>query len=403
MRRPMDDRTLDRMAELLVGFGANVQPGQMVALGSDLGKEDLTRAIARHCYQRGAVFVDVTYADRHLKRARILYAPDEALGDEPAWTVARPRELREKNGAVIGLSGPVDTDLLSDLDPDRLRRDRAPGRHEWIALSTQGLVNWTVGACPTPEWAALVHPQLAQDDALRLLWEQIAHVCRLDSDDPVAAWSERARELSSACGALTGAGFDALHFEGPGTDLTIGLLPSSTWKGASDRSAAGVLYYPNLPTEEVFTAPDPARTEGVARATMPLVLDGTIVRDLVVRFEGGRAVSIEASAGAEALRSRVARDEGAARLGEVALVDGSSRIGALRTVFYDTLLDENAASHIALGNAYPACVQDEADRERANTSEVHVDFMIGSPEVVVTGTRSEGGRVSVLAQGRWAL
>jgi aminopeptidase len=399
----MNDGTLERMAALLVDYGANIQPGQIVIIGSDLGKEPLTRAVARRCYQAGAHFVDVMYADRHLMRARIVYGSDEAIGHEPAWTVSMPREVGEQRGATIGIAGPVDTDLLTGLDPDRLRRDRPPGGREWLRVGMGGMINWTVGACPTPEWATLVHPGLEPEEALRKLWEQVEYACRLDADDPIAAWTARGRELLATCERLTEARFDALHFGGPGTDLTIGLLPSSTWLGAEEQTADGLRFRPNLPTEEVFTTPDPLRVDGVVASTRPLELGGTIVRDLVVRFESGRAVSIEASEGADMLRAQAARDDGGTRLGEVALVDGSGRIGELDTVFYDTLYDENAASHIALGGAYPLSVGDPAERDRMNESETHIDFMIGSPEVVVTGIRADGARMPVLVGGEWAV
>jgi aminopeptidase len=398
----MNEGTLERMAALLVDYGANVQPGQIVVIGSDLGKEPLTRAVARRCYMAGAHFVQVGYFDRHVTRARILHGSDDALGHEPPWTLSFPRELGERRGATISIGGPVDTDLLSGLDPDRIRRDRPPGGKEWLRISTEGLTNWTVGACPTPQWAALVHPDLEPEEALRRLWEQVEYACRLDGDDPIAAWAARGRELRETCLRLTEARFDALHFAGPGTDLTIGLLPSSRWLGAEEETTYGLPFRPNLPTEEVFTTPDPLRVDGVAAATRPLELGGTIVRDLVVRFEVGRAVSIEASAGAEMLRAQTARDDGGTRLGEVALVDRSGRIGELDTVFYDTLYDENAASHIALGGAYPLAVGDPDERERMNQSETHIDFMIGSAQVVVTGIRADGTRVPVLVDGEWA-
>ncbi|MGN6377705.1 MAG: aminopeptidase [Gaiellales bacterium] len=399
----MDDHTIERLADLIVSFGANVQPGQVVVLQSDLGKEPLTRAIARRCYQRGAVYVDTHYFDLHLKRARILYAPDEALGDEPPWTVAQPREMAEKRGASISVSGTVDTDVLAGLDPDRLARDRFPAIKEWVEVSMGGALNWTVGPCATPDWAALVHPDADPDEALRLLSEQVVYACRLDEDDPVAAWRARADLLLAACRKMTDAQFDALHIGGPGTDLTVGLLPSSRWVGAEEETVHGLPWHANLPSEEVFTAPDPLRADGVVSATRPFVLEGTIVRDLVVRFEQGRAVSVEASAGVEAVRARIDRDDGGTRLGELALVDDAGRIGAMQTIFYDTLFDENAASHLALGNAYPVCVGDDADRPRLNSSEVHMDFMFGSPEVVVTGIRRDGGRVPVLDGGRWGF
>jgi aminopeptidase len=390
------------MADLLVTFGANVQPGQMVVVGSDFGKEALTRSVARRCYEVGAVFVDVQYGDSHMTRARTLYGSEEALGYEPAWTLARPRELAETRGAMIVLSGPAETDVLAGLDPERLSRDRPPGALEWMRIAMERLVNWTVAACPTLEWA-LVHPGLAPEAALDRLWEQVTYACRLDVEDPVAAWNDRARQLSAVCARLTDARFDAIHLAGPGTDLSVGLLPSSTWLGLEERTSYGLAYRPNLPSEEVFTTPDPARVDGVVRATKPVALDGSIVRDLVVRFERGRAVSIEASSGADLLRAHAHKGDGAPRVGELALVDGQGRIGRMNTVFYDPLFDENAASHLAFGNAYPAGVADPADGERINASEIHLDFMVGAPDVVVTGTHADGTHVPVLVNGEWVL
>jgi aminopeptidase len=209
-------------------------------------------------------------------------------------------------------------------------------------------------------------------------------------------------ELDAIAGRLTSKRLDALHFEGPGTELTVGLLPSARWISAWFSRADGLPHLVNLPSEEIFTTPDPERVEGVVRSTRPLALGGSVVEGLRVRFQGGRAVEIEAEAGAEALRIYAARDEGASRLGEVALVDRESRIGRLGTTFYDTLLDENAASHLALGSAYVFTV-DEADRERANYSEIHVDFMIGADDVAVTGITGEGERIPVLREGGWQL
>jgi aminopeptidase len=217
----------------------------------------------------------------------------------------------------------------------------------------------------------------------------------------VGACHQRRDVLIGAARRLTERRFDALHYEGPGTDLKVGLLPGATWQAAAFETAEGLPHMPNLPTEEVFTTPDPDRTEGRVRSTTPLVLsDGTVVRDLVVVFEGGRATSIEAATGGETLRTITSTDEGAARLGEVALVDGAGRIGALQTIFYDTLLDENAASHVAFGQGFPFLLKDPA---RSNTSQIHIDFMIGSPEMRVTGITAGAERVPVLADGAWLI
>ena len=228
-------------------------------------------------------------------------------------------------------------------------------------------------------------------------------MCRLDEADPIAAWAARGKELDDVARRLEGAGLDALHFEGPGTDLVVGLFPAAQWETAGGETVDGIRHMANLPSEEIFTTPDPARTEGVVSSTRPLALfDGPIVEGLVVRFEQGRAVEITADEGGEILAGRAALDDGAARLGEVALVDRESRIGRLGTTFLDTLLDENAVSHIALGDGDPSLVQED-DRSRVNASVTHIDFMIGGDDVDVTGVTRDGSRVPVLRNGSWQL
>jgi aminopeptidase len=397
------DEEIERFAELIVGFGANVQPGQVVAIGTEPGKERLTRALAAAAYRAGAKFVDVASFDVHVKRARIQYAPQDTLEYVPPWYGERILALGEHRAARIGLSGPTAPGLLEDLDPTRVGRDHLPFVAETGQVVNDRTTNWTIAPCPTVEWAQLVHPELEGEAVLERLWADLRHVCRLDEDDPVAAWRSRIGTLLGAADRLSARGFDAVHFEGPGTDLKVGLLPSSRWLAASFTTVDGIEHFPNLPSEETFTTPDPARVEGVVRATKPLALPGTIIRGLEVEFRDGRAVRIDAESGADAMRAMVERDEGAARLGEVALVDREGRIGPLDTVFYDTLLDENAASHVALGRAYEMALDDEDDKRRANLSAVHVDFMIGGPDVDVTGVTADGDRAPILRDGAWAL
>jgi len=392
-----------RLADLAVGTGANVQPGQIVTVGADHGQHELARAIAESAYRRGAKFVDVQYFDPFVKRARIAYAADDTLEFVPSWYSYRMLAIGEERAARISLSGPTTTGLLDDLDPERAGRDQLPFTKEILRVITDRTTNWTVVPCPTEPWARLVFPDLAADEALDRLWEQVAHVCRLDDPDPAAAWQERAAALNEAAARLNERRFDALRFEGPGTDLTVGLLPTSTFHAARDETVDGISHLANLPTEEVYATPDPQRAEGHVRSTKPLVLaDGTIIRGLTVRFEGGRAVEIDAEQGAGVMRARAAFDEGAARLGEVALVDREGRIGKLGTVFYDTLLDENAASHIALGDGGDQGLSEE-DRARRNRSSIHIDFMIGSAEVTVTGIGADGARTPVLVDGAWQI
>lgn len=399
-----DAGRLDRLAELVVGLGANVQPGQVVSVSADLGEEELARAVAAAAYRRGARFVDVRYFDAWVKRERILHArDDETLSFVPPWYAERIRTLGELGAATIALASAHAPDALAGLDPRRASRDLLPAVPESLEVTAKRLVNWTVVPAPTLQWARLVHPELADEQAYETLWREIEHVCRLDEPDPVAAWQARVAELERVMAVLDELDLAAVRFEGPGTDLTVPLLPGSRWAGPIDTRADGLRFMGNVPTEEVFSVPDPGRVEGVVRSTRPLVLlDGTQVHGLEVEFREGRAVRIDADEGAEVLRGRASVDDGAGRLGEVALVDCESRIGQLGTVFYTTLLDENAVSHVALGDAIVECLVDDGDPAR-NRSAIHVDFMIGGPEVDATGSGRNGGRVPLLRGGRWQI
>jgi len=399
----MADPRFSRLADLAVSVGANVQPGQIVGVTAQVGEEEAARAVAESAYRRGAKFVDVWFFDPWVKRARMLHAPDDTLDFVPDWYGQRLLALGEGRGARISFSGPVAPGLMDDLDQARVGRDQLPFLKEVGQIVNDRTTNWNGIACPNRAWAKLVFPELDDDAAYERLWQQIEHVLRLDEPDPAAAWETRMEALNGSAVRLSERRFDSLHLEGHGTDLTIGLFPTGIWWAADFETVDGIRHLPNLPTEEVFTTPDPVRTEGLVTASRPLVLrDGTIIRDLTVRFEGGRAVQIEAATGADALRSLCAMDEGASRLGEVALVDREGRIGPLGTVFYDTLLDENAASHIAFGSGFSFLVDDE-DKSRVNKSGTHIDFMIGSDALAVTGIIRDGERVPVLREGTWQM
>jgi aminopeptidase len=393
----------EAMAELVVRFGANVQPGQVVAIGAEPGKEQLVRAIAEHAYRAGAKFVDLSVFDMYLKRARALYGNPDDLGYVPPWMGERVLELGELRAARISLSGPSAPHALDDVDPRLIGLDMMPRVAESMTVVNDATTNWSIVPGPTQAWALLVHPRLEPAAALDRLWAEVAHICRLDEPDPIAAWNVRLSELKRVASTLTELRFDAIALHGPGTDLTVGLLPSSHWLAADSETAEGIAHRPNLPTEEVFTTPDPERVSGTVTATKPLFASGTTITGLRVSFEHGQVTSIEADEGAEVLRGLVARDEGAARLGELALVDGKGRIGPLETVFYDTLLDENAASHIALGAGYQMGVAGDADRARVNVSQIHTDFMIGSAELSIDGLRADGEVVPVMRAHNWQI
>jgi aminopeptidase len=401
----MDGNLLGRYADLIVSVGANVQPDQVVAVEALPDARPLVQEIAARAYDRGARYVDVQYFDPEVKRIRAARAREETLGWVPPWLGGRLLQLGDIDAARIVLVPLVPPGLLDGVDPARAGVDRLPTLKESFEIIDDRSIAWTLSPFPTQQWARVVYPELGDAAALEQLWQDVAHVCRLDEADPAQAWHYRIEQIWQNARRLDELELDALHFEGPGTDLTVGLLPSSRFakEGGSSQTRTGVHHVPNIPTEEVYTTPDPERTEGVVTATKPLDVAGSLVTGLRIRFVGGRAVEIDADANAEALRGRCAADDGASRLGEVALVDRESRIGRLGRTFYTTLLDENAASHLALGDAYSAPVADAADIPRINASAVHIDFMIGSDEVTVTGRRKDGRRVPILVGGAWQI
>ena len=401
----MDPDLLERYANLIVSVGANVQPDQVVAVEALPEAAPLVHVIARQAYEKGARYVDVSYFDPAVKRIRAEHAPAETLDWVAPWLSRRIELLGDLDSARIVLVPLVPPGVLDGVDAARAGLDRLPTLKETFVTIDERSVAWTLSPYPARGWARRVYPDVSEAEAVDRLWHDIVHVCRLDEPDPAAAWQERIDQIFQVASRLDALALDTLHFEGPGTDLTVGLLPSSRFakEGGASQTRTGVRHVPNLPTEEVYTTPDPERTEGFVTATKPLDIAGSLVTNLRIRFEGGRAVEIDADTNAETLRARCAVDEGGSRLGEVALVDRESRIGRLGRTFFTTLLDENAASHLALGDAYAAPVADPADLPRINESAIHIDFMVGSDDVAVTGKTKRGETVPILRGGSWQI
>jgi aminopeptidase len=401
----MTDR-IDAYADLIVRVGANVQPGQTLFVTALVEHAPLVRAIGRAGYAAGASLVDVRYVDNHLRRSFIEHASDDDLTETQPWLLARTEALAD-GAALIMIAGDPEPELLADLDQGRVGRAR-PVEAMKAQLKAQNarLVNWTIAAFPTEGQAQ----QVFGEPDLERLWEAVAHSVRLNEPDPVAAWRDHSAKLRARCEQLDAAAFDAISFTGPGTDLTVGLLPGSRWSGGGLQTVDRISHVANLPTEEVFNCPDSRRTEGTVRSTRPLSLGGTIVRDLELRFEGGACVEVKASTGADAVRGQMEVDEFGTRLGEVALVDGESRVGQTGITFFDTLFDENATCHIAYGSAVTFGIDgldglapDELRERGINVSSIHTDFMIGGPEVAVDGVTAEGQTVPILREDVWQL
>jgi aminopeptidase len=399
-----DDR-LERYARLAVHVGLNLQAGQTLGINALLEHAPLVRAITREAYAAGAEYVDVLYTDQHVRRAHIESADESMLGFSPPWLVKRLEHFGEVGGALCAITGNPDPELLADLDGERVGKARMREVAEASLKLTDGLCNWTIVAYPNEGWAQTVF----DEPDVERLWDAVAHAVRLDAPDPVAAWRDHIDRLQRRADTLNERRFDHLRYRGPGTDLTVGLHPESAWQAALDE-ARGIKHVANMPTEEVFTTPDSRRTEGVVRSTLPLQIQGNIVRGLEVRFEAGRVVEVNAESGEEVMRTHVETDDGARYLGEVALVDGHSAVGETGLVFYDTLFDENASSHIALGASILQAVPwaheldpEERSARGVNHSSIHTDFMIGSNAVEIDGVTANGEAVPILRNGDWLL
>lgn len=409
MARMTVERTsdrLERLAEITLKVGVNLKEGQDLHIDSLIEHAPLTRALTDLAYRLGARNVDVRYLDHHLRKSRIMHAPADSIEWIAPWIDHRFEWSVEAKAAYIRTEGDPEPDLLGDADPRKAGLEktvRPPARHRQVASEQ---VNWTIVPYPTEAWSAAVYGS----PDLERLWSDIERFMRLDQPDPVEAWSRHIAGLKERARLMNERKFDALHFEGPGTNLTVGLLPTSRWDGAGDQTRWGHSFIANMPTEEIFTTPDARRTSGIVRSTRPLALEGTVVRDLEMTFEDGRAAEVKASRGREAVVSEQGRDDGAARLGEVALVDGASPIGQTGQTYLNTLFDENATCHIAYGGAYTSAVEggdqlteDELAEAGVNLSSVHTDFMIGGPDVTVTGIEAGGGRVTIIENDVWQL
>jgi aminopeptidase len=413
------EQRLRHYGELTVKVALNLQPGQRLVIvgplangGTSLEAAPLVRHIAESAYRAGARLVETIWGDEVMQLARVQHAPRDSFGEFSAWLPDALVTHVESGNAVLSIYA-NDPDLLKDGAPDlvgTLQQTVAHAFRPFRELVSRNQTNWAVVAAAHPAWAARVFPDLPADRQVAQLWDTIARLCRLDRADPVAAWETHLSLLIARSGYLNQKRYAALRYSGGGTDLTIGLPDAHTWVSGRSVTRSGIPFTANLPTEEVFTIPHKDRVDGIVRSTKPLSHGGTLIEGFTLRFTGGRVVNVTAARGESVLRQLVETDAGAARLGEIALVPHSSPISQSGLLFYNTLFDENAASHVALGSAYKFTLtggdaMDDAEFERAggNRSAIHVDFMIGSADLDVDGLRHDGTSEPLMRRGEWAV
>lgn len=404
------DSWYEAYADLALDVGLNFREGQRLWLSTQISAAPLARVIAAGAYKRGARYVEMNWSDDEMILARFEHAPRDSFEEFPVWRANAMVEGAERGDAFLSVGG-GDPQLLKDQDAELVtlaQRTGAKHSHEYLSYVTAHKVNWAVLAAPSPAWARQVFPGVSDDEAVQRLWATIADVCRLTQADTSAAWIAHLARLATKASELTEAAYQAIRYVGPGTDLTVGLVDRHRWIGGSSTTESGITFTPNLPTEEVFTMPHRERVNGTVSASKPLIYAGTLIEGLRLTFEQGRVVEIHADQGKNVLQGLIDTDDGSARLGEVALVPASSPISTSGILFYSTLYDENAASHVAIGKAYSDCVaggnemsSDELAACGANDSLTHVDFMIGGPQMDVLGVRADGTEEPVMTQGEF--
>jgi aminopeptidase len=410
MTTPDFARDLDTYAELAVKIGVGLQPGQRLLIRAALDTAPLVRLVAAHAYKQGARLVETIWNDPQLLLARYNHAPRDSFDEHTVWWVNAGIEYAERGDAVLTIHG-VDPDLLQGQDPRLIataQRAEALAARRYYDYIIGDAINWSIVAYAVEPWAAKVFADAPADEQVDRLWQSIFDICRVSTADPLAAWHSHDSMLNARADFLTGRGYHALHLTGPGTDLTVGLADSHRWMGGGSTPENGAHCVPNMPTEEVFTTPHRDRVDGTVTATMPLNYGGNLIDGFAMTFKDGRVVDYSAEQGGDLLKSLIEMDEGAACLGEMALVPNSSPIAQTGRLFYNTLYDENAASHVALGRAYKKCIDlgdDMTDAQFAaaggNDSITHVDFMIGSAAVDVDGLLSDGTAEPLMRGGEF--
>jgi aminopeptidase len=406
------DQKLDRLAEVAVRVGLNLQEGQELVLTAPTDALPLVRRIVEQAYKAGAKFVTPLISDDEIALARYRSAPDESFDFAPEWFYNGIANAFRSGAARMGVTG-ANPALLAGQDPQKVSRANIAMSKAYkpaMELITRHDINWTIVAAATPDWAELVFPGEPEELAMGKLWDAIFRTSRITGDDPVADWKRHGENLKRRVDILNAKRYHSLRFFTPdgATDLTVGLADQHLWAGGGTTASNGIYCQPNIPTEECFTTPHKDRVDGVVTASKPLSHQGTLIENIRCRFESGRIVEVTATKGEEAIQKLIATDDGARRLGEVALVPHNSPIAQSGILFWNTLFDENAASHIALGQSYSTCIingetmsNEELARLGANESLIHVDWMIGGPTMNIDGISASGAAEPLMRDGDW--
>ncbi|GAA3411041.1 aminopeptidase [Paenibacillus hodogayensis] len=405
-------RDLEQYAELAVRVGINVRQGQTLVVSAPLSAVELVRLIVRKAYEAGAKNVHVEWNDEQLTRIKYQLAPDEAFQEYPMFRAQGWEQFAENGAGFLSIYSP-NPDLLDGIDPGRVAtasKTAAIALQGWRSYTMAHRVAWSLISTPTPEWAGKIFPDLPAAEAESKLWELILKAVRVDLDDPVGAWKAHNARLAETVDYLNRKQYKRLVYRAEGTDLSVDMPDNHVWHGGSTENEKGVTFNPNMPTEEVFTMPHKDGANGVVRSTRPLNHGGNLIDNFTLRFEKGKVVDFSAEKGYDTLKLLLETDEGAARLGELALVPNRSPISDTNLIFYNTLFDENASCHFALGRAYPTTVQggtamtqEQLTASGANDSLVHVDFMMGGPDLSIDGIDAEGRVEPIFRDGNWAI
>lgn len=408
---PIDPVKLDKLAQVAIKVGLQLAEGQDLVITAPMTAAPLVRRITEHAYKAGAGLVTTLYSDEEATLARYKYANDQSFDRAAGWLHSGVAEAFRNNAARLAISGDNPM-MLAGQDPDKVTRAMRANSAAYrpaLELITGFDINWNIVSYPTAAWARLVFPHDSEEVAVGKLADAIFKASRVDQDDPIAAWKAHNANLKARWSWLNGKAFSALHYKGPGTDLTVGLADGHRWKGGASEAKNGITCNPNIPTEEVFTTPHKLRVDGYVAGTKPLSHNGALIEDMQARFEGGRLVEFKASKNKDLFNKVLDTDEGGRHLGEVALVPHSSPISASGILFFNTLYDENASCHIAQGQCYADCFVDgktltpaQIAERGGNSSNIHIDWMIGSDKIDIDGVHADGSTEPVMRGGEWA-